>query len=748
MAVEVQSADEDIITIEYDGDLVEMEWSEINDAILGEMAAGLLGADASADDLLNAGLLLRTAGGEANRDRGILLITRAMRAAPDRVDEFNRLRVAILGADPSFRLVGAATDGAETPGGSGRPGLTLAGPGGEMLYLGRPRLFVRGEKVKDDPGIETFDDFKKRASSGRCAQLKALIAQNNDCPGSNAAMYRITGDKKYADKAVALLQRGPGDLGWYHIGSWLIPRSVAYDWMHGYEGFTDEKKVKARAAIKRGLQAAMSQLGEGRHLGSNASLIPFGAAFASAVALYGDDPEADSAFKRLVPMLEKDIAGILKELNGGWHESYSYYMNSADNIAVALDIYRSFSGRDLWRLELDGEYPFNQMIRGFLNAMRPNQTWVRWGDIVSGTKASTEQNVANWLLPCIRSTQDPELAWMLLEIERLRRDRTYFDGYALLGLLMGTNDLPPAKEPPSDHSIVMGRNSLGQVIMRSGWSADSSFVSFRCGDYNGPCHDDYNMGAFTIFCKGPLAIDSGTYATIGSPHYVNYKKAAIAHNVILAGEPGESGDEGGQRDPRQSTLYNVRDLLNAGDCDMGDIIAYKDAGTYVYVAGDVSRAYNKGIKKWTREMVYLRPDTLIICDKVSADAGTEKRFLLHTVTEPKVTGNQIQVSNMGFLNVQSLLPMDAKIRVIGGPGKEFWAKGKNWNVKIPDTSWDESGNWRAEIYQAPGSSDVTFITAMTFGPSNIPSQATYKGGLVTVKGRTIQFAAPGNVVVK
>ena len=35
--VEAQSADEDVVTIEYDGDSVDMEWSEINDGTLGEI---------------------------------------------------------------------------------------------------------------------------------------------------------------------------------------------------------------------------------------------------------------------------------------------------------------------------------------------------------------------------------------------------------------------------------------------------------------------------------------------------------------------------------------------------------------------------------------------------------------------------------------------------------------------------------------------------------------------------------------
>ena len=103
------------------------------------------------------------------------------------------------------------------------------------------------------------------------------------------------------------------------------------------------------------------------------------------------------------------------------------------------------------------------------------------------------------------------------------------------------------------------------------------------------------------------------------------------------------------------------------------------------------------------------------------------------------------------MEVVSLLPANARIRVIGGKGKEFWAKGRNWTQGTHGAAtYDQPGAWRAEIYQPPGSSSLVFLTAMTFGTSRVPCQAQLrKEGLsVGVNGRLVTFTAPGRVKIK
>ena len=49
---------------------------------------------------------------------------------------------------------------------------------------------------------------------------------------------------------------------------------------------------------------------------------------------------------------------------------------------------------------------------------------------------------------------------------------------------------------------------------------------------------------------------------------------------------------------------------------------------------------------------------------------------------------------------RTMLPEDAVLKVVGGPGKEFWAAGKNWDI-VPNGLNDENlalmGQWRVEV---------------------------------------------------
>lgn len=606
------------------------------------------------------------------------------------------------------------------------------------------------------------------SSRGRRAKFRSLATTKLDNAAGYAAAWLLNNDTTAADKAVAMLQQ-PGMIsagrpmaepfGWYNTSRWLVPYAIAFDWLQDYPKFSAAQKEKARAVLMEGHKDCMSWLGEGRHIASNCFWIPYAGALASAIALYAEEPQMKSDYETLVRFLEKDMPPVLRELNGGWPEGWSYDTETAEWLTASVEMYRAFTGRDLWTLTLEGEQPYRQFMRGFLLAWRPDHTFIRYGDIVGGQKGGTAQHLAFFIQGCIRSTQDGELMWFLNEIERFHGYFAYTDsdgnsGYLHYGILYGLTDAGPALKEPAALSAVMGRNSLGLMVMRAGWGLNDPFISFRCGDYLGPGHSDYDSGQFEVFCKKGLAIDSGYYAAIGSPHYVEYHDRAIAHNVILAGEPGPAGDEGDQKKCRRGTLFNLDDLLHPGANETGDIIAFEDKGTYVYAAGDVSRAYDSGISSWTREMVYIRPGTLVICDRVRADAAKEKRFLLHTTNEPVAEGRTISIQNSGgYMEVVSLLPMNAKIRTIGGPGKEFWAKGKNWTegAKSSPDQYDQQGAWRAEIYEEPGQASTIFLTAMSFGSQRTPCQAQLSRTplSVVVNGRMVAFGQePGQAVVK
>lgn len=230
----------------------------------------------------------------------------------------------------------------------------------------------------------------------------------------------------------------------------------------------------------------------------------------------------------------------------------------------------------------------------------------------------------------------------------------------------------------------------GVLSMRTGWSEDDTFVTLKYGD-NFWSHEHMDTGAFTIFNRGNLALDSGSYRSgSASKHENQYGRQTIAHNSLTITDPAdfypttfstvdESGNsiqlappnDGGQR--RVGTGYNERfpqfvspnvlgDWLQNWDYyHMGTMVSFASTQTYTYTAVDITAAYNnkfsastpnatnrtRRVQKAVRHLLFVPRGTaayIIVFDQVVSTNGSfVKRWLLHTVNRPAVAGNRFEI---------------------------------------------------------------------------------------------------------
>jgi len=222
----------------------------------------------------------------------------------------------------------------------------------------------------------------------------------------------------------------------------------------------------------------------------------------------------------------------------------------------------------------------------------------------------------------------------------------------------------------------------GYVYARSSWDDDATYFFFKCGD-RFTAHQHLDVGHFLIYKHEELAGDGGHYDSFGSNHDVNYHLRTIAHNTILLHDPSETwpniragnvtGNDGGQAhdwphhngavtDPAQ--WHEGRELY-----DIAEITAFEDQGAYLYVAGDCTRAYSSNkMDCFTRQIVFLRPDTFIIFDRVeSKNAGFKKTWLLQAMKIPtRIDDLLVMTNGKGHLFIQTLFPRDPDVKIISG----------------------------------------------------------------------------------
>lgn len=303
---------------------------------------------------------------------------------------------------------------------------------------------------------------------------------------------------------------------------------------------------------------------------------------------------------------------------------------------------------------------------------------------------------------------------------------------------------------------------FGWMIARTGWGKNSVIAEMKVNEHFYGNHQHMDGGAFQIYYKGPLAIDSGSYqgssGGYNSPHNKNYFKRSIAHNSLLVYDPQEkfacwnygggdktefAANDGGQRMPgdRWDTCRSFESLLS-DSYTVGKALAHgfgPDSQTpeYSYLKGDITKAYTAKVEDVRRSFVFLNlepegnadrnpdgvttdvPAVLIVYDHVvSADPSFKKYWLLHSIEEPQTGKQEFTVmrskdGDTGKLHCSVLLPQ-ADIETVGGHGKEFWVFGENYPnaaTTRPDPC-NERGSWRVEVTPREEAKEDCFLNVI------------------------------------
>lgn len=400
---------------------------------------------------------------------------------------------------------------------------------------------------------------------------------------------------------------------------------------------------------------------------------------------------------------------------------------------------------------------------------RPDGQMMPSGDVNPAPRNKPQ----NYSMPAMLAASyydDPYLAY---EYERKPNVETHM---LMLEFLWRDFDLK-GKAPDDLPLTRFSGTPFGWMIARTGWGENSVIAEMKVNEQFYGNHQHMDGGSFQIYYKGPLAIDSGSYqgsaGGYNSPHNKNYFKRTIAHNSLLVYDPSETfacwnyggGDktefatnDGGQRMPgdRWDTCRSFKDLLSES-YTVGKTLAHEfgpDQQTpeYSYLKGDITKAYTDKVSDVRRSFVFLNlepkgnadvnpegvvtevPAVLIIYDHiVSSDPSFKKFWLLHSIEEPQIGKNDFTVTrtrngDSGKLHCDVLLPENADIEKVGGPGKEFWVFGENYPnaaTTRPDPC-NERGAWRVEVTPSTEAAEDCFLNVIQVSDKDSDSKLHVK----------------------
>ena len=651
----------------------------------------------------------------------------------------------------------------------------------------------------------------------QATSLRALLkpwldrpVDKDPSPAASALRYRLTGQEAAAERAIAqMLDRPMEKIGSeYYSNGWEY--ALAYDWLYDHPSMTSQKRAKIEGYLVANAKRALELLNDdgwelspsmwhGRTKIANLAMI---------VALSLETaPEADELRQGIVRFFGDGCRAL--RISEGWPEGYAYWLgNRSFPFALAVDCWRTATNQgDVAGINLAEMISRTDMWHVY--GQGPDDRFLVYGDVFQGVRMDYFWR-AQTMDYYARITGDPHLQAFAV-YGHLKAPNPYYNEYRWVAALAydPTMQMPKASTPKDvmaglgdlPLSDLIGAGAYNLAIFRTGWTPDSTLVSFKAGGVE-VHHAHYDAGTFTIYKQAPLAVLSGTYAGFGSEHRQMYYVQSVAANCPLVLMPGEQLEttrhyngpftsSGGQRvvlpggsDVQSAAMWR-RESQPGHMYAAGRMTGYNwQAGEFGYAAADLTCAYNSTLFSWpgqkpkirraARALVYLpEPETVLVYDRIVAtSADYQKKWLLHTINKPETgptkvlkgemdngileaTAKDLVVTNKkGLMNVQALLPEKSRWLVIGGPDYRFYVEtdgdqangfdGVNPMKGFNKAGYFDVGNWRVELEPTVPAESDDFLVAMDLGTTD--AQPKHKAVLVG-KGEKYVACQVGETIV-
>ena len=216
------------------------------------------------------------------------------------------------------------------------------------------------------------------------------------------------------------------------------------------------------------------------------------------------------------------------------------------------------------------------------------------------------------------------------------------------------------------------------ISSRSGWDPSATHLIISGTPDIEQTHAHFDVGSFVIWKEDYQAVDAASFSQDG----LNWE--ASAHNMVtVPGHERRGGPIGGTRHVSDSPEYTYAQIDSSG------LFRRMESGQT-----------NTLLQEYTRELMYLKPDTLVVYDRVAPKAGHENyTWRLHFASQPQVNGNLFSASYHGA--------GISLMKLIGGPAQV---------MADSDLESGASSAWRVqELPESPSTGRFLNVVAVASG---------------------------------
>ena len=329
--------------------------------------------------------------------------------------------------------------------------------------------------------------------------------------------------------------------------------------------------------------------------------------------------------------------------DGGWHQGLQYWDSYVQRFTWWADIMQTAMGIDAYCK------PYFARAGDFPMYFQPPGT--RGGGVGDLTTTRISDQNCSLMHTLAAQARNPYWKWYVdMHPEKVReetRDRrldAVGAGRSLyIEFVRGALPEVHAKAPMDLPSSKCFRGT-GLVAMNSDLTDGKNNVSiiFKSSPLGSQSHGFDAQNSFSLFAFGErLLIHTGQRDIHGSDHHKNWMHHTKSTNCI--GVNGES-------------------QLRNNAAAMGEILDFHTSDVFDYVAGEAAPAYGGMLKKFTRQILFAKPDAVVICDTVVAHEASIFQYYLHAETEMDIEGQTLKITTGDAGCVVSLLrPENLKI---------------------------------------------------------------------------------------
>ncbi len=291
--------------------------------------------------------------------------------------------------------------------------------------------------------------------------------------------------------------------------------------------------------------------------------------------------------------------------DGGWHEGAAYWRSYIHRFTWWADIMRSAMGIDAYKK------PYFSKIGYYAMYLQPPGTLAGgMGDLAGATKASENRPLMTILAAQARN---PYWQWYVDAIGGPQVEGGY------VGFVRGLAPKIEAK-PPTDLPSSRCFRGIGQAMLNTNLldGRHNIEIVFKSSPFGTQSHGYDANNSFALYAFGErLLIPSGQRDIHGSDHHRLWMHHTKSTNCITINGQGQSGHTAG--------------------CQ-GRIADFHTSPSFDYVRGEAGGAYGDLAKRFTRHILFVKPELILIFDRFETTRPATLEWWLHSPNEMTVNG--------------------------------------------------------------------------------------------------------------